>query len=69
MNAHLFYLELEMIFKGSDAAVRKGIYYVISDEDHPVTKLLQSPSKINSGMAARISLSIRKVGKEGHSIF
>jgi hypothetical protein len=53
-----------MIYKGSNAAVRKGVYYVISDEDHPATKLLQSPNKIYNGMAARLSLSIRKVKKQ-----
>ena len=38
--------ELKMIYKGSEAAERKGVYYVISDMDHPATKLLQSPFKI-----------------------
>jgi hypothetical protein len=56
-----FILELEMIFKGSDAAERKGIYYVISDVDHPATTLLQSPNKLNKGMAAKIGLSLKKV--------
>jgi hypothetical protein len=49
-----------MIFKGSDAAERKGIYYVISDVDHPATTLLQSPNKLNRGMAARIGFSLKK---------
>ena len=49
-----------MIFKGSNAAERKGIYYVISDIDHPATTLMQSPNKLNQGMAARIGFSQKK---------
>jgi hypothetical protein len=56
-----FITEFEMIFKGSDAAERKDIYYVISDVDHPATTLLQSPNKLNKGMAAKIGLSLKKV--------
>ena len=48
--------EFEMMFKGSDAVVRKGVYYVISDRDHPAAKLLQSPLKISNG----IGLSLKK---------
>jgi hypothetical protein len=49
-----------MKFKGSDAAVRKGVYYVISDLDHPAAKLLQSPLKISRGMTSSIGLSLKK---------
>ena len=59
--------DLELMFKGSDAVERKGVYYAISDRDHPSTKLLQSPSKISSGMAAQVRLSIRKVHSELYS--
>ena len=34
-----------------------------SNRDHPATKLLQSPSKLSSGPAAQIRLSISKVTK------
>ena len=54
-------LELQVIFKGSEVAEREGVYYAISDHDHPATKLMQSPYKISRGMAAQIGLSIRKV--------
>ena len=53
--------ELKMIYKGSEAAERNGVDYVISDKDHPATKLLQSPLKISKGMSSSISLSLRKV--------
>ena len=49
------------MYKGSDAVERKGVFYAISDRDHPATKLMQSPFKISRGMAAEISLSIHKV--------
>ena len=49
------------MFKGSDAVERRGAYYAINDEDHPATKLMQSPNKISKGMAAQISLSTTKV--------
>ena len=38
------------------------MFYAISDEDHPVTTLLQAPNKINRGMAAQIGLRLKKVG-------
>jgi hypothetical protein len=49
------------MYKGSDAVERKGVFYAISDRDHPATKLLQTSNKISTGMATQISLSIRKV--------
>jgi hypothetical protein len=49
------------MLKGSDAVERRGVYYAINDEDHPATKLMQSPNKISRGMAAQISLSVTKV--------
>jgi hypothetical protein len=51
------------MFKGSDAVERRGVYFAINDEDHPATKLMQSPNKIGRGMAAQISLSVNKVLK------
>jgi hypothetical protein len=53
--------DFEVIFQGSDAVERKGVFYAISDLDHPAAKLLQSPQKISRGMATEISLNIRKV--------
>ena len=58
---HFFVPEFEFMFKGSDAVERRGVYYAINDEDHPATKLMQSPNKISRGMAAQISLSVSKV--------
>ena len=52
---------LELKYKGSDAVERKGVYYAISDRDHPAATLMQIPNKISRGMAAQISLNIRKV--------
>ena len=53
--------DFELMYKGSDAVERKGVYYAINDEDHPATKLMQSPNKISRGMATQISLSVTKV--------
>jgi hypothetical protein len=58
-----FTLDFELMFKGSDAVERRGVYFAINDEDHPATKLMQSPNKIGRGMAAQISLSVNKVLK------
>ena len=49
------------MYKGSTAVERKGVYYAISDRDHAATKLLQSTNKISRGMAAQISLTVKKV--------
>ncbi len=49
------------MFKGSDATESTGAFYTISDMDHPITKLLQSPKKISSGTSALIGLDFYKV--------
>jgi hypothetical protein len=60
--------DFELMFKGSDAVERRGVYYAINDEDHPATKLMQSPNKISRGMAASISLSVNKVRRDQGSM-
>jgi len=50
-----------MIFKGSDALERQGAFYAISENDHPVTKLFQSPFKAQRGTNILISLNIQQV--------
>ena len=52
---------MKMIFKGSEAAERIGVYYVISEKDHPAAKLLQMPHKISKGKSVSIGLSLKKV--------
>jgi hypothetical protein len=56
-----FLPEFDLIFKGSDALERKGVYYSISNQDHPVTKLLQSPLKAQRTANVLISLSTKQV--------
>jgi hypothetical protein len=53
--------DFEVKYKGSNAVERKGVYYAVSDRDHPAAVLLQTAKKISRGMAAQISLNIRKV--------
>ena len=57
----MFLIALELKYKGSSAAERNGVFYAISDDDHPVTMLLQDPNKISRGMAAHIGLRLKKV--------
>ena len=40
---------------------RKGAYYTVSDLDHPITKLMQSPYKVPRGSNVLVSLSTREV--------
>ena len=54
-------LEFELIFKGSDALERNGAFYAISQNDHPVTKLLQQPYKAQKGTNVLISLNVQQV--------
>ncbi len=53
--------EFDVAFKGSDSVERKGVYFAVSDQDHPVTKLLQSPFKATKGTATLVGLSYKKV--------
>jgi hypothetical protein len=53
--------DFELIFKGSDALDRNGAFYAISDNDHPVTKLLQQPFKAQKGTNVLISLNVQQV--------
>jgi hypothetical protein len=53
--------DFDLIFKGSDAIERRGAFYTISDEDHPITKLMQSPKKVPKGTNVLIGLNIYKV--------
>ena len=53
--------EFELIFKGSDALERKGAFYTISDQDHPITKLMQYPRKVPRGTSVLLGLNIYKV--------
>lgn len=50
-----------MIFKGPDAIEMKGAFYAISENDHPVTKLFQSPFKAQRGTNVLVSLNIQQV--------
>lgn len=54
-------LEFDVTFKGSDSVERRGVFFSISDQDHPVTKLLQSPYKLTKGIATLVGLSYKKV--------
>jgi hypothetical protein len=49
------------MFKGSDALERKGVFYTVSDIDHPITKLMQSPYKVPRKTNILVSLSTRQV--------
>ena len=53
--------EFEVKFKGSDALERRGAFYTISDVDHPITKLMQSPKKVPRGTSVLIGLNIYQV--------
>ncbi len=53
--------EFDLIFKGSDALERKGAYYTVSDKDHPITKLMQSPYKVPRRTNVLVSLTTREV--------
>ena len=61
ISYYAFFSEFDVLFKGSDSVERKGVYYTISEKDHPVTKLLQSPYKVTRGTAVQIGLGYRKV--------
>ncbi len=61
VSTYVFFSDFDVIFKGSDSVERRGVYYTISDKDHPVTKLLQSPYKLTRGTAVQIGLGYRKV--------
>lgn len=50
-----------MIFKGPDALEMKGAFYAVSGNDHPVTKLYQSPFKAQRGTNVLVSLNIQQV--------
>jgi len=58
---HWLSSEFEVIFKGSDALDRNGVFYTISENDHPVTKLLQLPFKAQRGTNVLISLNVQQV--------
>ena len=53
--------DFDLMFKGSDALERKGVFYTVSDMDHPITKLLQSPYKVPRKSNVLISLSTKVV--------
>ena len=52
---------LQFAFKGTEAIDRSDVYYTISDLDHPVSALLQSPFEINKGMSALIGITKKEV--------
>jgi hypothetical protein len=54
--------EFELTFKGSDALERKGVFYAISEKDHPITKLMQAPYKAPRKSNVLVSLTTRQVG-------
>lgn len=56
-----FVSEFDILFKGSDSVDRRGVFFALSNQDHPVTKLLQSPLKVTRGNAVLISLEIKEV--------
>jgi hypothetical protein len=49
--------EFDLIYKGSDAFQRRGIFYTVSGLDHPVTKLSKRPFKATQGTSVLVSLS------------
>ena len=55
------FLAFEFTFKGTQAIDRSDVYYTISDLDHPVSALMQSPFKIGRGIATMIGLSKKVV--------
>jgi len=57
----LFFADFEVLFAGSDVMEKNGVFFAISDRDHPVAKLLQAQNKISKGHAGQISLKIKKV--------
>jgi hypothetical protein len=54
-------LGLQFVFKGTEAIDRSDVYYTISDLDHPVSALMQSPFKISKGMSALIGITKKEV--------
>ena len=60
-NYEIFLPDFELIFKGSDAMDRNGVFYAISENDHPVTKLLQLPFKAQPATNVLISLNKQQV--------
>ena len=60
-NTVLSFLAFEFAFKGTKAIDRSDVYYTISDLDHPVSALMQSPFKIGRGIATMIGLSKKVV--------
>jgi hypothetical protein len=57
--------EFELIYKGSDALDHSGAFYAISNDDHPVAKLLQQPYKLQRGTNVLVSLNIQQVSNLG----
>ena len=54
-------LGLQFAFKGTEAIDRSDVYYTISDLDHPLSALMQSPFKISKGMSALIGITKKEV--------
>ena len=61
MNIHSFILGLEFAFKGTEPIDQSDVYYTISNLDHPVSALMQSPFEISKGMTSQIGITKREV--------
>lgn len=56
-----FFSELGVTFKGSDAVERNGIFFSVTNDDHPVAALSSRPYRVLPGNVATVALSIREV--------
>ncbi len=54
-------LDLEIDFKGSDAVERNGVFFAVTNNDHPVCSLESSPFRTLPGTVATVGLSIKEV--------
>ena len=58
----------DFTFKGTRAIDQSDVYYTLSDLDHPVSALMQSPFKIDKGQNSMIGLSKKIVSLQTFEI-
>ncbi len=48
-------------YKGSDAVERNGVFFSVTNDDHPVSSLASRPYRTMPGTVATVALSVREV--------
>ena len=55
--------EFSLLFKGSEAVDRSGVYHTVSLTDHPTIALAKSTMRANEGQLTQVALTVEKVDR------